>query len=83
MAIGKSGGRSASNKQSSVRRATPREREGIDPPGRDAWEKVYLDDERRRFAPKVEARLNMIAWGLWTFVCVFLAILVCAWVGLV
>lgn len=80
MPIGQSGGRSANNPQSGSIRATPRERDQIDPPGREAWAHLEVQEEK-------EARrsylLNALAMGAWVFFCVLLAVVVCAWWGLV
>lgn len=85
MAIGNSGGRSAGNRQSGDRRATQRERAAVDPPGRSEWEKTKLADEYHwedHLTPRGRKVLGIIAWGSWVFTCVLLAVVVCAWWGL-
>jgi hypothetical protein len=84
--LGSSGGRSAKNRQSGPRRATPRERAAIDPPGHSEWEKVKLADEYHwedHLTPRGRKVVGIIAWGSYMFVCVLLAVLVCAWFGLI
>lgn len=85
MGIGRSGGRSAGNRQASPRRATPREREGIDPPGHSAWEHVRIAEESKpdyRLTPRAYLWLEILALGIWVFACVFIAVVVCSWWGL-
>lgn len=86
MAIGQSGGRSAGNKQSGARRATPRERDAIDPPGRSEWEKVKIADEYHwedHLTPRGRRVVGIIAWGSWIMFCVLFAVVICAWWGLI
>jgi len=85
MGLGKSGGRSAGNRQSGPRRATQRERDGIDPPGRDTWEKTKLADEYHwedHLTPRGRRVVGIIAWGSWIMFCVLFAVVICAWWGL-
>lgn len=85
MALGNSGGRSARNRQTGPRRATQRERAAIDPPGHDEWEKVKLADEYRwedHLTPRGRKVVGIIAWGSYMFMCVLLAVVICAWWGL-
>ena len=86
MAVGQSGGRSAGNRQSGVRRATPRERDAVDPPGRSEWEKTKLADEYHwedHLTPRGRKVVGIIAWGSYMFMCVLLAVIVAAWFDLI
>lgn len=85
MAIGQSGGRSAGNRQSGPRRATPRERQHVDPPGHSEWEHVRVEAEEwdgYRLTPRGENWLAVISLGCWVAFCVLLSVVVCAWWGL-
>lgn len=82
MAIGQSGGRSARNRTSGPRRATQRERDLVDPPGHSEWEHIRVEGEPWVLTTRGEKVLAILAGGLWVFACCFLAVVVCAWFGL-
>lgn len=88
MGLGQSGGRSKGNRlgEGAVRRATPRERDGIDPPGHVEWEHVRAEQEREEhrwvLTSRGEKVMAVVAAGSWVFFCVLLAVVVCAWWGL-
>jgi hypothetical protein len=85
MPIGQSGGRSAGNRQTGDHRATQRERDFVDPPGRDEWEKVKIAEEYHwedHLTPRGQRVVGMVLWGGWLFVCIFISIVLCAWWGL-
>lgn len=83
MAIGQSGGRSAGNRQNGPRRATQRERDLVDPPGRHEWEKVKVDGEPWVLTPRAKSLGEFIAWSLWCATIAALVVLLAAWWGYV
>lgn len=78
--LGSSGGRSRGNRlgDGAVRRATPRERAYIDPPGHTEWEHVRTE----ALTGRGEKVFAAIAFGSWVFFCVLIAVVVCSWWGL-
>jgi hypothetical protein len=87
--MGRSAGRSLRNKtgQGAERRAPERERVGIDPPGH-AERARWADEEDQRtwwddLTPRGRKVMDVIAVGSYVFMCVLLAIVVCAWWGLI
>jgi hypothetical protein len=83
MALGSSAGRSAGNRtaEEAPRRATQRERAYIDPP-LDQLVPVEERAARWQLTPRGEKLADALAWGLWLGFCVFFAVIVCAWWGL-
>lgn len=83
MALGSSAGRSSGNRTSpsARRRATERERSYIDPP-MDQLVSIEETSSRWQVTPRGEKLLDALAWGLWLGFCVFFAVIVCAWWGL-
>lgn len=87
--MGHSAGRSRRNREGAgaVRRAPQRERDYIDPPGyseRAQWadeedQRTWWDD----LTPRGRKVMDVIAVGSYVFMCVLLAIVVCAWWGLI
>lgn len=88
MGMGRSAGRSRGNRdgQGSVRRAPQRERDGVDAPGY-AERSRWADEEQRTWwddlTPRGRRVMDVIAVGSYVFMCVLLAIVVCAWWGLI
>lgn len=86
MAIGRSGGRSAGNRQTGVRRATERERTAVDPPGRDEWEHVKIDQEYR-WEDHLTLRGRVILWvvvaGSWIAFCVLFGFVLAKWFNVI
>lgn len=76
--MGDSGGRSSGNRKApgAPRRATPRERAGIDSP---LDQLVPVRDPRRN---NVGPILTALAWGSWVFFCVLFALVLFRWLGL-
>lgn len=84
--MGRSAGRSRGNRegQGAVRRAPQRERDYIDPPGH-AERAKWADEEEQRpwvLTTRGEKVMTVIAIGSYVFMCVLLAVVVCAWWGL-
>ena len=82
MPMGSSAGRSDGNKtnSSAPRRATQREREGVDPPFPEPGQKWQLTVRGEKL---VDVAMGFIAFGSFVVLCCFLAILFCAWWGLI
>lgn len=86
MSMGQSAGRSRRNRdgEGAVRRAPQRERDAIDPPGYSERAK-WADEEEQRpwvLTRRGEKVMAVVAFGSWVFFCVLLAVVVCAWWGL-
>lgn len=84
--MGRSAGRSKGNRAGAgaVRRAPQRERDYIDPPGH-AERAKWADEEQERpwvLTSRGEKVMAVVAAGSWVFFCVLLAVVVCAWWGL-
>lgn len=85
MALGSSAGRSSGNRdgQGARRRATDRERAGIDPP-LDQLEPVTPPREPRLvLTPRGHRVLDWLAWSIWLVTCVMFALIICAWWNLI
>jgi hypothetical protein len=83
MAMGSSAGRSDGNKtnSSAPRRATQREREGIDPPFPEERKPQYVLTARGRRV--VDISMSLLAFGSFVAFCCLFAIVICAWWGLI
>jgi len=85
MPLGKSGGRSAQNRlgEGAAHRATPRERDLIDPPG------MRADDSRPRneplwvWTPRGESFLSFVAWSSSVTLCGLTAIAIAKLFGII
>lgn len=87
--MGRSAGRSKGNRAGAgaVRRAPQRERDYIDPPGH-AERAKWADEEDQRtwwddLTPRGRRVMDVVAVGSYIFMCVLLAVVVCAWWGLI
>jgi hypothetical protein len=83
MAMGRSGGRSAANKQSGDRRSTKRERDLIDPPGRDEWEKIKTEGDPWVLTLRGRRLVDFLVWTGWFVTCAFFAVVLAAWFGII
>lgn len=87
--MGHSAGRSRRNREGAgaVRRAPQRERDGIDRPGYAEDHARWADEEQRTWwddlTPRGRRVMDVIAVGSYIFMCVLLAVVVCAWWGLI
>lgn len=93
MPMGKSAGRSARNRTADgvTERATPRQREGVDPPPSSFdWEHMRLEDEYSWFEKhRVQLTLrgrkvaSFALWSLWVVACCMIALVFAAWFGVI
>jgi len=87
MPMGRSGGRSAKNKSHTERRATPRERQYVDPPGHDEWEHVRIKGEpwflTTRGRRVREVIIFIAVATVWAIGCGMAAAVLCAWFGVI
>lgn len=83
MVMGQSAGRSRGNRTTGDRRATPRERAHIDPPGRDEWEQVKIQEQDEARIRRNAFLLDAMALGIWIFLCIVLSLIVAAWFNLI
>lgn len=82
--LGKSGGRSAGNRtgEGAVRRATPRERDGIDAPGREAPRRTQEDSAPWIWTPRGERFLSFVAFASLLIFCGLTSIAIAEWLGI-
>lgn len=85
MALGSSAGRSSGNRKGdgARRRNTQRERAYIDPPMDLAELAEPPVQSRMKLTPRGHRALDWLAWSVWLVACVMMAIIVCAWWGII
>lgn len=78
MALGSSAGRSSRNRtgEGASRRATQRERDGVDAPRDEEPPLGWVPSAR------TQKLGDLLAWTVWAVFCVVFALVICAWFGL-